>query len=93
MTQMLAQQKIQGDELRTELSTRIPIMKLLVEATAGAAKNQAEFNDMMDKGAFSGKAAAVFVYNLTQLLRRDFGPAALRRRKEPGQPLRGSRRR
>jgi tape measure domain-containing protein len=77
VVQILAQQKVQGDELRTELSTRIPVMKLLVEATAGAAKNQQEFNDMMQKGQLEGKAAATFIYNLTQLLRRDFGPAAM----------------
>ena len=57
LNQMLAQQAIQGDELRTELSTRIPLThETLVGASNGAAKTVGEFNKMMEEGKFHGRS-------------------------------------
>jgi tape measure domain-containing protein len=71
--QMLQQGAIQGDELRNELGSRIPVMQYLVEATNGAAKSQAEVNKMMEEGKLKNEASASTLYNLSIILQRELG--------------------
>ena len=73
LNQMLSQQAIQGDELRTELGSSIPLTQKLVEASNGAAKSVGEFNKMMEEGKFKGEAAIAVLYNLGVILQRDIG--------------------
>lgn len=73
LNQILSQQAIQGDELRTELGSRIPLTQYLVEATNGAAKSLGEFNKMMEEGKFKGEAAVAVMYNLGIILQREIG--------------------
>jgi tape measure domain-containing protein len=70
-TQILQQQAIQGDELKNEIGSRIPIMQKLVEASNGAFKTQLEFNKAMEEGKLKGEAASAIMYNLFQIMARE----------------------